>query len=245
MPLKKRAKLAKVETQSFIGGRIDFKQKEFNFTEKQQEILKCLLDEDTKMVFLSGCSGTSKSYLAIYAALHLLERDWTKDILYVRTIQESGSKSLGSLPGEVGSKFGPFQIPLEEKCQEILTDASTKELFAKGKLQAIPVNYLRGLSWNNKVVIFDECQNAVLREIVTCATRAGKNTKIIFAGDNAQIDLAADKSGFADFIKAFSDQEARDKGIFHFHFTKEDILRSEILKFIIERIESIPRPIHK
>lgn len=239
MAIKKRTKLAKVDTQSIIGSRIDFKKREFNFTEKQQEILKRLFDDDTKIVFLSGPSGTSKTFLAVYAALHLLDKDHTRDVLYIRTVQESGSKGLGYLPGDQGSKFSPFQIPLEEKCEEIIEDSCMKGLFAEEKLQAIPVNFIRGQSWKNKIVVFDEIQNGSHKEITAAITRLGKGSKIIFCGDNAQIDMSADKSGFADFVRAFSDQESRDKGIFHFKFGVEDIVREELLKFIVPRIEAM------
>jgi len=149
MPLKKRAKLAKVETQSFIGGRIDFKQKEFNFTEKQQEILKCLLDEDTKMVFLSGCSGTSKSYLAIYAALHLLERDWTKDILYVRTIQESGSKNLALRVWEaflvkLDQNLAPFRFHWKKSVKKFSATPQRKNFSRKESFKQFPLTIFAG-----------------------------------------------------------------------------------------------------
>lgn len=239
MATKKRIKLAKVDAQSIIGSRIEFKPREFNFSERQQEVLKCLLSEETKIVFLSGPSGTSKTFLAVYAALHLLDRDYSKNILYIRTVQESGSKGLGYLPGDQDSKFGPFQIPLEEKCEEIIEDSCVKTLFAEEKLQAIPVNFIRGQSWKNKVVVFDEIQNGSHKEITAAITRLGKGSKIIFCGDNAQIDMSTDKSGFADFVRAFSDQESRERGIFHFKFGVEDIVREELLKFIIPRIEAM------
>lgn len=239
MAIKKRAKLAKVDAQSIIGGKISFKEKRFNFTEKQQDVLKCLLDDETKVVFLSGPSGTSKTFMGVYAALQLLDRDYSKNILYIRTVQECGSKGLGFLPGDQDSKFGPFQIPLEEKCEEIISEVSTKSLFDDGKLQAIPINFIRGQSWKDKIVIFDEIQNGTHAEIKVCLTRLGEGTKIIFCGDNSQIDMNLDKSGFADFIRAFSDEESRQRGIHHFRFGTEDIVRSEILKFIIPRIEAM------
>lgn len=239
MATKRRNKMAKVDPQSILGGKISFKEREFKFSEKQQEILACLLDEKTKVVFLSGPSGTSKSFLSIYAALHLLDKDYGKNILYIRTVQECGSKGLGYLPGDQDSKFGPFQIPLEEKCEEIIDESSAKMLFDDGKLQAVPINFIRGQSWKNKIVIFDEIQNGTHGEIKVCLTRLGEGTKIIFCGDNSQIDMSIDKSGFADFVRAFSDEESRERGIYHFKFGTEDIVRSEILKFIVPRIEAM------
>ena len=241
MAIKKRTKLAKVDTQSIIGSRIDFKKREFGFTEKQQQILKCLLNDETKVVFLSGPAGTSKSYIAIYAALHLLDRDYTKDIIYIRSIIESASRSLGSLPGTEDEKCSPFMMPLIDKCEEILEDASTKQLTQAEKLKSIPINFLRGASWKNKIAILDESQNCQTSELLTVLSRIGERTKVIILGDADQSDLPHGKSGFNSYLKAFDSPECVEKGIFCFHFDKSDIVRSEILKFLLERIETIPK----
>ncbi len=243
MATKKKNKMVNVEFSPKLSGRLNFKPKEFNFSEKQVAILDCLLHNDTKIVFLSGVAGTSKTYLSVYAALQLLDNDFDKDILYIRTVQESGSKSLGYLPGDQDSKFGPFQMPLQDKVDEIIFPEKTKELFATSKLQAIPVNFLRGASWKNKIVIIDESQNFCAKELTTSLTRVGEGTKVFVCGDQMQSDLPAGKSAFMDFIRVFDNEESREKGIFHFKFDASDIVRSEILKFIIQKIESIPAPV--
>jgi phosphate starvation-inducible protein PhoH len=45
------------------------------------------------------------------------------------------------------------------------------------------------------------------------------------------------KSGFKPIFDIFNNQESRDRGIFCVELGKEDILRSEILKFIVEKLE--------
>jgi hypothetical protein len=37
--------------------------------------------------------------------------------------------------------------------------------------------------------------------------------------------------------KLFSDQESADHGVYHFKFDKEDIVRSEFVKFVVGKIE--------
>lgn len=243
MAIKKKHKMVNVDFAPKLKGQLDFEKREFKFSDKQTEVLDCLLGDDTKIVFLSGVAGTSKTYLAVYAALHLLDKDYDRDILYIRTVQESGSKSLGYLPGDQDSKFGPFQMPLQDKVDEILLPHKSKELFASSKLQAIPVNFLRGASWKNKIVIIDESQNFCSKELTTALTRVGEGTKVFICGDQMQSDLPVGKSAFMDFIRVFDNEESREKGIFHFKFDTSDIVRSEILKFIIQKIESIPSPV--
>lgn len=240
MALKKRTKLSKVDPQSVFGGKITFKPREFNLSERQQEVLKCLLDDKTKIVFLSGYAGTSKTWLSVYAALHLMDRDFSKDIIYIRSLIESASRSLGFLPGSEEEKFSPYLIPLLDKCDEIIDDGSTKSLMAANKISSSPVNFLRGQNFRNKIILVDESQNLNLKELTTIISRLAEGSKMFILGDLMQSDLPKNTSGFGDFINAFNNEESREHGIFNFSFGKEDIVRSKMLKFIIEKIESIP-----
>ena len=56
------------------------------------------------------------------------------------------------------------------------------------------------------------------------------------------------KSGFKTISNLFNDQESNEKGIYCFDFYKEDIVRSEILKFIVgklEKLQETPTPAKK
>jgi phosphate starvation-inducible protein PhoH and related proteins len=223
--------------------KINFKKREFNFTEKQVNVLNHLLHEETNVVFLSGVAGTSKTYLAVYAALNLLDRDHDKEIVYVRSCIESASRSLGYLPGLAEEKWAPYMMPLMDKVEEMLTAPASKSLFETGKINAIPVNFLRGASWRDKIVIIDEAQSMTVKELTTILTRVGEGTKVFVLGDPLQSDINGN-SGFAPFFKAFTGGRCEDRGIYTFEFGKEDIVRSEILKFIVERIETIQPPKH-
>ena len=66
-------------------------------------------------------------------------------------------------------------------------------------------------------------------------TRLGENSKLFICGDSMQSDING-KSGFEQMCRIFNDQESKDKGIEYFQFNEEDIKRSQILKFIISKI---------
>jgi phosphate starvation-inducible protein PhoH and related proteins len=212
--------------------------KKFKFTKKQKEFFKIALDKETKIVFISGPAGSAKTFDAVYAALQLYNADSDRDILYLRTIAESGAKSMGSLPGEVQDKFHPFMGPLEDKLVEILDKTDIKSLKNKGAISAAPVNYLRGASWNNKIVISDESQNYNLKELTTLITRIGNNTTIFICGDPMQSDING-SSGFSKMMETFRSRESEYKGIYCVELDKEDIMRSEILKYIIEKLSYV------
>lgn len=217
--------------------KIEFKQRKFKFSEKQKQLLEICLNPDTKAVFITGPAGSSKTYMAVYAALNLLatNKDW--DMTYIRSLAESADRGIGSLPGTVEEKFMPFLIPLEDKMEEIITAPTMVNLRKDQVINVMPVNFVRGANWCNKVVVCDEAQNFSKKELITLITRIGENSKLLLCGDLMQSDIRA--TGFCSFINLFDDEESRKNGIHVFRFDKEDIYRSEILKFIIQKLEQL------
>ena len=209
-----------------------------DWTEKQKAFIQLATDKDTRIVFLSGPAGTSKSILAVYSALELLNSKRISDIIYVRTIVESAAHSMGTLPGDADQKLQFFVSVLNDKLEELLPSGDIKRLHADERVKGMPVNYLRGASYNAKAVIVDEAQNANFSELLTSLTRIGKFTKYFILGDPMQTDLKhKEQSGFKAMFDLFNDEESQKQGIYCVEFTKEDIMRSEILKFIIEKVQ--------
>ena len=209
------------------------------WTEKQKAFIELATHKDTKVIFLSGPAGTSKSILAVYSALMLLNQKRISDIVYVRTIVESASNSMGTLPGDADQKLQFFTAVLNDKLEELLPTGDIKRLHTDERVKGMPVNYLRGASYNAKAVIVDEAQNANFQEILTSLTRIGKFTKYFILGDPMQTDLKhKEHSGFKPMFDIFNTEKAQEQGIYCVEFGKEDIMRSEILKFIIEQVEN-------
>ena len=213
--------------------------KGLKLSEKQKKFVDIALDPECKIIFVSGPAGSTKTYMAVFAALKQLRQDGELDLLYVRTAIESAEKGLGALPGTIEDKFNPYMAPLEDKLDEMLPKTTTikQELIKSGRVQAMPINFLRGASWLNKIVIADESQNFTFRELVTLITRIGEGTKLFVCGDTMQSDING-KSGFNDMIKVFDDDESKEKGIHCFRFNESDIFRSEILKYIVKKLKS-------
>ena len=84
-------------------------------TERQKKFAEIAADEHTKIVFVSGPSGSTKTYMAVYSALQCLKYNKLLDLLYVRTAIESAYKGLGALPGTLEEKINPYMVPLEDK----------------------------------------------------------------------------------------------------------------------------------
>lgn len=206
--------------------------------DKQLLFLEKSLAPETHIMLISGPAGTSKTYMSIYSAMRLLSADEDLDLLYIRTVIESADKGLGALPGDLEEKFNPYILPLLDKLEEMLPNNSTikSDLFDKGRISALPVNFLRGASWNNKVIVADEAQNFSFKELTTLITRIGEKCTIFICGDPMQSDING-KSGFTDLYNIFNNQSSKEKGIHCFSFDHSDIKRSQILKFIIKMIQ--------
>jgi len=212
--------------------------KNHRLTEKQKSFAEIALDPNTKIVFINGPAGSSKTYIAIYAALRLLAQHKELELLYVRTIIESAERNMGALPGNADEKFNPYMLPLEDKLEELLKTSDHQRLFQEKRIEAMPINYLRGANWRNKIVVADEAQNFTFKELTTLITRIGENTKLFVCGDFMQPDING-KSGYRAMCDRFTDAESRKMGIHTFKFGIEDIKRSKILKFIIKRLEQM------
>lgn len=223
-----------IKSDIFLNFKIEQK---FHFNDHHKAFVDNALQDRSNIIFCDGPAGSSKTYCATYVALSLLRERKIDEVIYIRSIVESATRKLGSLPGEVDDKFKPWSLPLVEKCDELVGKQITNMLFESEYLKCIPVNFLRGATFSNSVVIVDEAQNLEHSELVTILTRFGRNCKLFIIGDSLQSDIQ--KSGFKKMMSSFDTQDSKDHGIDVFHFTEEDITRSKLLKFIVKIISTI------
>lgn len=215
---------------------LDFNiRKPFHFRPKHAEFYNIISDRTTNMALVDGPAGTAKTYIAVYAALEMLRvQEDIEKIVYIRSIVESADRSLGSLPGEIDDKFSPYMMPLVEKVTEICGPGTCTMLKLKGLIDAIPVNFVRGLTFNKTCVIVDEAQNLTKGELTTIMTRFGRKSKYIICGDCNQSDIR--QSGFKDVFDKFSGNDSETQGIYTIKFGLNDIVRSKILRFICQKL---------
>ena len=213
--------------------------KQFPWTERQKEFFKIALNPETKVIFVNGPAGTAKTLLSVYCSLQLMNMKVINDVMYLRSAVESSSQGLGFLPGSVEDKLGFYNLPFFDKLEELLMDTRAKKLEEEGRISMFPVSFARGMSWSNKCVILDEAQNSTLKEIITVLTRLGQGSKCFVLADPMQTDLKNMQSagGFEKLLRSFNDEESRKMGVHTFFFTEEDIMRSELVKFLILKLK--------
>jgi phosphate starvation-inducible protein PhoH and related proteins len=234
---KKKDTSPRVYQRDKLKGNLELKP--LNWTPKQKELLDLALSKESKVIFITGPAGTSKTILAAYSALELINQHRLSDILYLRSAVESADSKLGFLPGDIEEKIHYYGVPFFDKLEELLSKTSIDSLIKEKRFEVFPVNYVRGQSWNARAIIVDEAQNLTRKELVTVLTRIGKFSKCFVLADPKQSDING-RSGYTEIRDLFVDEEAARQGIHHFEFTKEDIMRSELCKFLVERFEMLP-----
>ena len=221
--------------------RRQIKIKQFPWTDKQKEFFKIALHPATKVVFVNGPAGTSKTLLATYCSLQLLNMKAVSDIMYLRSAVESSDKSLGFLPGSADEKLRFYNLPFLDKLDELLENTRIEKLEEQKRISMFPVNFARGMNWASKAIILDEAQNSTIKEIITVLTRMGEGSKCFVLADPMQTDIRHEdkQHGFEKMLKVFSDDESISNGIYTFSFNEEDIMRSELVKFITKKLKEI------
>jgi phosphate starvation-inducible PhoH-like protein len=213
--------------------------RELPWTDKQKEIINLFLDKKTKVLFLKGVAGTSKTTLAMYCGLQLLNNHRVSDLVLIRSAVESADSKMGYLPGTIDEKFGVYLAPFNDKFTELLPKPQIDKLEKDNRIAICPINYARGLHFAVKFVCCDEAQNLTVKEIQTMMTRLGEFCKVIVCGDPEQSDLPYGKSGFMRVYDSFNNEEATEHGIFCKELGEEDIVRSELCKFIVHKFKDI------
>ena len=212
--------------------------KPFKLNPLQQEFFDTIINDQTQMAFVDGPAGSAKTYIGVLAALRLLSERKIKNIVYIRSIVESANRSMGALPGEIEEKFKPWSAPLIDKLEEIIDPGAQSTLLGKGYIKCIPVNFTRGLTFRESVVIVDEAQNMTVDELTTVLTRFGEGSKYIIVGDSLQSDING-KSGFNKIKEAFNSDVCQLNGIFAYDFSDNEVVRSKILKFIVSQLSKV------
>lgn len=209
-----------------------------DLTVNQKNFLNLALGKDVRMLFVSGPAGSTKSYLAVYSALKLLNDRKISDLIYIRSAVESADSHLGFLPGLISDKMHPYIQPLIDKLEELIPADQIVQLTKEERIVGMPINFLRGLNFNAKAIIGDEFQNCTYKEILTFITRAGEFSKVFILGDPDQSDIGS-KSGFVKMMEQFDDVESRSNGIYTFKFDETDILRSGLVRYIITKLNKL------
>jgi len=160
--------------------------------------------------FLYGCAGTGKTFISLYLAMQeVLRSDTPYDrVVMVRSLIPT--REIGFLPGDEEDKAALYQVPYSNMVQFMFKQPNEQafsmlydRIKSQGSFYFLSTSFLRGLTFDNSIIIVDECQNLNFHELDTIVTRVGQDSKIMFCGDFMQTDLSKlnERNGLYDFLR--------------------------------------------
>ena len=208
----------------------EFQKSNVHLTDKQRELYKGI--RNSTLTVVHGPAGTSKTYTTCYAALALLADKKIEKIIITKPIQESG-ENLGFLPGSMDDKLHPYKQSYYTTFCKILGKGTVDFLFSTEEIVFEPLAYMRGSTYDNCIMLLDECQNASIKQLMLWVTRLGNESRAVMMGDTSQYDVRKKDSGYNDFIKMV---EGMDE-LCMFEFNNSDIVRNKFLIQIADRYD--------
>lgn len=207
-------------------------------TENQKNFFDCY-KQGHYFIALHGVAGTGKTFCALYKAIEevLDKSNPFNKIIIVRSAVQG--RDIGHLPGDANEKMEIYEQPYKQICETLFgkRDAWSR-LEEQHHIEFISTSFIRGMSFDDAIIIVDEMQNMNFEEIDTVMTRVGYRSKIIWCGDYRQTDLRKKKNDVTGILKFF-DIAKHMSAFTRIEFTTNDIVRSSLVKdYILAKLKS-------
>lgn len=209
--------------------------KDLKLTPKQKEAVKLIYNND--ITILTGPAGTAKTFCAAYAALKLFSKeDQYHKIIITKPTEIVGDADLGFTPGSLEEKLAIYMENFNDVFEDIISGDSLKQLVTAKEVVYKSVNFVRGRTIKNSIVIVDEFQNFNIKQLMALATRMGRlGAKMIFCGDVKQNDI--NKKYVA--VEIFKEIMDGLPAVAQFEFEDEDNMRSPLVQLMVKKYEEL------
>ena len=153
----------------------------------------CAMDliksHDVPIKLITGNFGSGKSMMCIIGALTMVQDGFFDKIIFVRNnVQVKDTDPLGALPGDMYDKSLPYLMPFADHCGGV---EGVERLISEGKLEVIPLAFLRGRSIRNSIIYSMESENLTKEHIQLIMGRVDEGSQLWLDGDIKQRDKAA------------------------------------------------------
>lgn len=198
-------------------------------TVSQSDLFKSY--KEGKNLAAIGTAGTGKTMCGLYLAMSdvMTKQEYEKIVIIRSAVQ---TREQGFMPGSQAEKAAVYEAPYQDIANDLFGRKDAYQILKqKGMIEFLTSSFVRGLTFDNAVILVDECQSMTYHELDTIITRVGESSRIIFCGDTRQDDLAinrnrADVSGLGDFMNVLRDIPSFKT----VQFTVDDIVRSGLVK---------------
>lgn len=200
----------------------------------QKIFMHHLFSDKVEMLFCLGTAGTGKTFLTMYYLLDALsKKEFGQAVLTKPLISVNQSNYMGTLPGDIEDKISPFAESFKIAAYNLQSMRKYEKYVDEQRILFQPIDFIRGNSYENTLLIVDEVQNLTKHEFITICTRVGRGSKVVFLGDPNQIDLGkgSDKFNVLDFVRHTYYKEAP--------FTAFCLLERNMRSKIVSLVEDI------
>lgn len=180
---------------------------------------------------MEGPAGSGKTYLASAEGCNRLDKKLVYKIVFLRP--HVTTEDFGFLPGDLQDKMDPFMQPLVDVATTRLSSKRYKEYIADGSIEVAALAYLRGRTFHQSWVIFDEAQNSTIEQMKMVLTRLGDNTKLVITGDLSQSDIMG-RNGLEWAIEKLQNCPI----VCVTKFNNDDVVRSRTVKELLKYLEN-------
>jgi phosphate starvation-inducible PhoH-like protein len=181
--------------------------------------------------FVLGPAGTGKTHLASGYAVQAVLDGRAEQIVITRP--SVATEQLGFLPGSAEEKVGPYLVPFFDAVDRIAGKRGQHREKIASCIKVAPLAYLRGRTFHNSVMVFDEAQNATFGQLKLFLTRIGSGSQVIVTGDADQSDLPRQERRLVDVMQRL----AGLKGVGVIEFKASDIVRNPIIEGVLRELE--------
>lgn len=205
---------------------------------EQAMLLSTLLDDRIPVQVIAGKAGTGKTLLTIAAAMQKVEEGVYNKIILTKPMSQVGKYDLGILPGNIEEKFTPFLINYASNVEQLIggpdlhkeekrkgvnkrstfeqqhmgLQGAMADFFATYNVEMVPLQLLRGASFNKAFIIADEIQVLNHKDMLTLGTRVADGSKIVLMGDLEQRDEKIAKT-LTGLHKIINDEKMKQSGL--------------------------------
>lgn len=208
--------------------------KEVNFIGIEEA--QCIMVDDPNHLYITDdYIITHNTISLLYKAIEEVLDPATpyKKVIVVRSTV--ATRDIGFLKGTVEDKISEFEKPYKYMIKNLFdydSDEQYEMLYGNLKAQKsfyfMSTSFVRGMTFDECVMIIDEFSNLSFHELDSIITRVGIDCKIHFSGDLEQTDLVkpSEKAGAPSFLRILNEMVEFER----IDFTIEDIVRSGTVK---------------
>lgn len=220
---------------------------------RQQELFDALTRSGAGVVFGIGPAGTGKSFVGCHAAMKMYDQGIIDKIVLTRNPMPEG-ESLGFFKGTEQEKMASWLAPVLGTFKKILRNADGSDgyfnyLMGKGVIELIPMEVLKGSSYDRTMVIVEEGQECPTSVLKMLTTRMGDQSTLFINGDARQSNARGaqgDLDLFLDRIREYDSMIETRAALGEelpgwakqktpiVEFSKDDIVRSDVTRKFVE-----------